>query len=141
MTNLTLHESLRALEREAQDLAATVLRDHNLTYNQYLTLACIGDHAPISAADVSKHLTQAPGSVAHATSTLRGRGYVMRENNPPNGLVLPLYITQTGLAVLAAATKSMLDVDRQLRRYLTDTTAEGITNAYLTLRDWYDLPI
>lgn len=142
MHNLTVYESLRALNREANDLATSALREHGLNLNQYLALAAIADHGPLTAYAVATRMWVAEASVGHAIATLRGKGYVIRDEKPDGGgPAKPLLITQAGMVALTAAAKSMRSVDRDMGRYLTDAAAEGVMAAHVKLRGWYDLPL
>lgn len=139
MTEITVHEALRLLAREAADLANATLRDHDLTYIQYLTLGAIATHGPIDAAAVGRRIWVATASAAGAAATLRGRGYITRDET--GGMSKPLLITQPGLAALTACDRRMAKIDSELMRFINEDTADALMAASIKLRGWYDMPV
>jgi len=137
VTQLTLYHNLRNVAREAEAVCAATVGEYGLNAMQYTALSVIGDYGPIHASSVARHMWSAEASVMHAVATLRGRGYIIREEG--RGVAKPLLITQQGLTVLDKCTRAMAAAEQHLRRFINPDTITGLADAHTKLLDWYDI--
>ncbi|WP_067474102.1 MarR family winged helix-turn-helix transcriptional regulator [Actinomadura hibisca] len=114
--DVTEHVGYR-LKRAAAALRGAMdqaLREHGLTVPQYSCLELLDEQPGISGSDLARGTFVTRQSSAVVLRGLQQAGLVTRPTTAEHGRVLPVHLTDQGLARLRAARTAVYEVERQM---------------------------
>jgi DNA-binding MarR family transcriptional regulator len=116
-----------------------LVREHGLTGSQYNVLRILrGEGKPLPMLEIASRMVQIVPGITGLIDRLEGAGFVRRERSPDDRRVIPVSITDEGLAVLAALDEPLLGLEKKLVSCLSTEEQRELIRVLEKVREHLD---
>ena len=110
----TLSYVIGRLDRVAKAAMAKVIREDDLSVNQYTVLSVLGSRGSLSNAQLARRSFVSPQSMNEVLLALEIKGFVGREDDPNHGRIRKTTLTPKGRVALASCDTRVAAVEAQM---------------------------
>jgi DNA-binding MarR family transcriptional regulator len=119
------------IDRVVRRAIDDVVKEHELSVNQYTTLSVLARRSGLSNAQLARRALVSPQSMNEVLLSLEQRGLVRRQAHPEHGRILQARLTAKGRRVLEACDAKVRDVEARMLSGLTERERAALRKALL----------
>jgi DNA-binding MarR family transcriptional regulator len=121
------------MQRRAFRVAALLSRGTNLTFQQYLALAHIGERGPCAVNDLRAAMGIAQSTASELVTRLERGGFVTKERDPRDARSLRVELAPKGREAIRKRRRAAKEFYKDLFAHLTDDDSSEMVSALETL--------
>jgi DNA-binding MarR family transcriptional regulator len=120
---------LKVTQQALHGAMERTLRDVGLTVSQYAVLSLLAEHPDLSNAELARRSFVTPQTMNELLQKLEARGLIERRAHAAHARILPLRLTPSGEALLAAGDERVRDIEARMVADLTVEEHEHLRTA------------